>query len=141
MRASPCLLGVLALFACSAKVHAIDCLPSAAAVRQEYPNARPSWTLQAQGHEGSKCWYAATRPPSDDNQEGTAIMKPVAEPPQPAQSADKSDFHARLLSEVVPRELLPDGPASFGERFSAAYGNTGTTDYSNGVLGTINSAR
>jgi hypothetical protein len=67
-------------------------------------------------------------------------MKPVAEPSQPAPSADTSGFHARLLSEVVPRELLPDGPASFAERFSGAYNNTGTTDYSNGVLGTINSA-
>ena len=84
----------------------VDCLPSAAAVRQKYPNARPSWTLQAQGHEGSKCWYAATWPPSDDHQEGTAIMKPVAEPSQPAPSADTSDFHARLLSEAVPRELV-----------------------------------
>jgi hypothetical protein len=25
------------------------------------PGARPSWTLRAPGHEGARCWYAATR--------------------------------------------------------------------------------
>ena len=36
------------------------CLPSPSAVRQSYPQARPSWTLRVPGHEGTKCWYAAT---------------------------------------------------------------------------------
>jgi hypothetical protein len=37
------------------------CLPSASAVRENHPGAWPSWTLRAPGHEGSRCWYAATR--------------------------------------------------------------------------------
>jgi hypothetical protein len=45
----------------AASVHDSTCFPSASAVRQEYPEARPSWTLRAPGHEGTKCWYAATR--------------------------------------------------------------------------------
>ncbi len=37
------------------------CLPSASAVRQNYPGAWPSWTLRAPGHENTRCWYPATR--------------------------------------------------------------------------------
>ena len=37
------------------------CLPSASAVRKNHPGAWPSWTLRASGHEGTRCWYAATR--------------------------------------------------------------------------------
>jgi hypothetical protein len=33
------------------------CFPSASAVRRNYPEARPSWTLRAPGHEGTRCWY------------------------------------------------------------------------------------
>jgi hypothetical protein len=38
-----------------------QCLPSAEAVRQEYPGAWPSWTTQAPSHKGVKCWYPAMR--------------------------------------------------------------------------------
>src|SRR6202521_2026484 len=44
-----------------ASVPASTCFPSASAVRQERPGAWPSWTLRAPGHEGTRCWYAATR--------------------------------------------------------------------------------
>jgi hypothetical protein len=40
---------------------AFTCYPSAPAVRQDYPDAWPSWTLRAPGHEGTRCWYATTR--------------------------------------------------------------------------------
>jgi hypothetical protein len=45
----------------AAKVHVSTCFPSASAVRQETPTAWPSWTLRSPGHEGTKCWHAATR--------------------------------------------------------------------------------
>lgn len=38
-----------------------SCFPSALAVLQNHPGAWPSWTLKAPGHEGTRCWYAATR--------------------------------------------------------------------------------
>jgi hypothetical protein len=41
---------------------ASTCFPSASAVRQNYPGRWPSWTLRAPGHEGTRCWYAATKP-------------------------------------------------------------------------------
>jgi len=50
-----------ALCASFVGVHASPCLPSAPAVRQEHPGAWPSWTLRVPGHEGTKCWYPATR--------------------------------------------------------------------------------
>jgi hypothetical protein len=37
------------------------CFASASAVRQDHPEAWPSWTLRALGHEGTKCWYPTTR--------------------------------------------------------------------------------
>ena len=37
------------------------CYASASAVRQDHPEAWPSWTLRALGHEGTKCWYPTTR--------------------------------------------------------------------------------
>jgi hypothetical protein len=43
------------------------CHPSASAVKQEHPQARPSWTLHALGHEGTKCWYPATHPKEQDD--------------------------------------------------------------------------
>jgi hypothetical protein len=36
---------------------ASPCFPSASAVRRNYPEGRPSWTLRAPGHEGTRCWY------------------------------------------------------------------------------------
>jgi hypothetical protein len=43
------------------------CLPSASAVRQNHPGGWPSWTLRAPGHEGTTCWYAATRTTANDH--------------------------------------------------------------------------
>jgi hypothetical protein len=37
------------------------CYQSASAVRQNHPGGRPSWTMRAPGHEGTKCWYPATQ--------------------------------------------------------------------------------
>jgi hypothetical protein len=44
-----------------------SCFPSAFAVRQEHPQAWPSYTLRALGHEGTKCWYAGTRHAAQDH--------------------------------------------------------------------------
>ncbi len=43
------------------------CLPSASAVRQNYPGGWPSWTLRAPGHEGARCWYPARRTTAHDH--------------------------------------------------------------------------
>jgi Bacterial protein of unknown function (DUF899) len=39
-----------------------SCLPSVWAVLQKHPGGWPMWTLRAPGHEGTQCWYAASRP-------------------------------------------------------------------------------
>jgi hypothetical protein len=43
-----------------------SCLPSASAVLRNQPGVRPTWTLRTPGHEGTQCWYAATRPRASD---------------------------------------------------------------------------
>jgi hypothetical protein len=45
------------------------CYSSASEVRQEHPQAWPSWTLQAPGHEGTRCWYPGTRPTAQDHRD------------------------------------------------------------------------
>ena len=72
-----------------ASVQVTTCFPSASAVRQEYPEAWPSWTLRATGHEGTKCWRAATRATVHDHRgetiakkETVGTMEKVASPGQ-----------------------------------------------------------
>jgi hypothetical protein len=43
------------------------CFASASAVRQDHPEAWPSWTLRAPGHEGTKCWYPTARTLAHDH--------------------------------------------------------------------------
>jgi hypothetical protein len=58
----PLVIGALvASLICLTCAWADDCLSSADAVRQQHPEAWPSWTLRAPDHEGSKCWYAGKR--------------------------------------------------------------------------------
>ncbi len=51
----------------AASGHDPTCFPSASAVRQNHPGGWPSWTLRAPGHEGTRCWYAATRTTAPDH--------------------------------------------------------------------------
>jgi hypothetical protein len=54
----------------AASGHDVACFPSASAVLQNHPGVWPSWTMKAPGHEGTLCWYAATRPrPSNHRRE------------------------------------------------------------------------
>jgi hypothetical protein len=36
-----------------------SCFPSASAVIRNHPGGRPTWTMRAPGHEGTRCWYDA----------------------------------------------------------------------------------
>ena len=63
------------------------CFPSASAVRQNYPEGWPSWTLRAPGHEGTRCWYPATRTRAHDHRseimprkETVGIMEKLGSP-------------------------------------------------------------
>jgi hypothetical protein len=38
-----------------------QCLPSAEAVKQQYPGSWASWTMHAADHKGEKCWFPAMR--------------------------------------------------------------------------------
>jgi hypothetical protein len=127
------MIGLLAFVVNSADAEAVDCLSSAAAVKREYPQARPSWTLRASGHEGSKCWYGATQRTANDHQPETAITEPTLETQKAVASPQETyGFASRPLSEVVPDEAVPsalrDSPASFAERFSGAYGGSLNTE-------------
>jgi hypothetical protein len=53
------LLALAAYFHPQSLVEAATCLPSAAAVRKEQPNAWPTWTY---GPKGERCWYSGKKP-------------------------------------------------------------------------------
>ncbi len=50
---------------------ASTCFPSASAVRRNYPEERPSWTLRAAGHEGTRCWYPKKQTAPDTRRKET----------------------------------------------------------------------
>jgi hypothetical protein len=50
---------------------ASPCFPSASAVRRNYPEERPSWTLRAPGHEGTRCWYPKKQTAPDTRRKET----------------------------------------------------------------------
>jgi hypothetical protein len=54
---------------------ASPCFPSASAVRRNYPEGRPSWTLRAPGHEGSRCWYPTKQTAPDTRAKETLQTK------------------------------------------------------------------
>jgi hypothetical protein len=51
------------------------CFPSASAVRRNYPEGRPSWTLRAPGHEGTRCWYPTKQTAPDTRAKETLQTK------------------------------------------------------------------
>jgi hypothetical protein len=73
----------------AASGHDVSCFPSASAVVQNHPEGWPSWTMKARGHEGTLCWYAATRPRTSNHRreptlsEKEKVETSVSAPPAP----------------------------------------------------------
>jgi hypothetical protein len=131
---------VVCLSASLEDVSASECLSSAEAVRQEYPGAWPSWTLQAPNHKGVKCWYPATRenrahhveaPPHRNSAEQRRI-EPVVDnkspPDTPVVSANEMNtlgwnFRSRT-TRIGPAAMSDEdamAESSFNDRFAAAF--------------------
>jgi hypothetical protein len=62
--------------------HDSTCFATASEVRQSHPEAWPSWTLRSPGHQGTKCWYAATRATAHDHRGEMASQKQAVETPE-----------------------------------------------------------
>jgi hypothetical protein len=100
----------------SFQANAFVCLPSAEAVKQQYPEAWPSWTSRAPGFEGKKCWYASTRAAAHDHQK-LPTHEPVAvidEPrkPEPEVTGSATEFERARTS-------APNLGSTFEDRFLA----------------------
>jgi hypothetical protein len=91
---------VVALCASFVGVHASPCLPSAPAVRQEHPGAWPSWTLRVPGHEGVKCWYAATRTTAHNHRYEMAPNKASIETRELQSTLEGSTRNGTSLAET-----------------------------------------
>ena len=96
------LIGALALWALSASARDLTCFQSADAVRRQYPDAWPSWTLRAAGQEGRKCWYASTRASASDHKNLVAVDRVIeaAETVQP--STKRFELQREIASPPQP---------------------------------------
>ena len=83
------------LFAASGRE--TTCFPSASAVLLNYPGARPSWTLKAPGHEGTRCWFAAGPTPLAKDKGSTV------------ENQTERQGQAASLQPVVPLDPKPTG--------------------------------
>jgi hypothetical protein len=115
---------VVALCASFVDVRASPCLPSASAVRQEYPAAWPSWTMRTPGHEGEKCWYPATRASAHDHRDEIAPNDEAIETRQPQSktaAGRRSSLPASLavLGNTVDIFRPTAEEDSFADRFAA----------------------
>jgi len=116
---------LLALLVSLTDAEALSCFPSAAAVRQESPQAWPSWTLREPGHEGTKCWYASMRSTAPDHQ----IQKVQREVKrgitdtlmQSMTNGSGSSLHSATVPTDAVSPVSATSQASFDDRFSAVF--------------------
>jgi hypothetical protein len=124
----PWLIATSAMFG-SSQASAITCFSSADQVRQEAPEAWPSWTLRAPGHEGTKCWYATTRRAAHDHQ------TPVMARTDHAGTNEHFEGDSEVTGLAPPADntgaLSPVPSSSFDDRFSAVPSGTSTDSGSN----------
>jgi len=59
-RRIPFILILAAFIAMASAAHATECLSSADAVWAAHPGSHAKWRLHLPGHEGTKCWFAAS---------------------------------------------------------------------------------
>jgi hypothetical protein len=125
-RATAILLSYAAALVLSAPfAWASSCLPSASALRQEYPEAWPSWTLRASGHEGVKCWYPTARMRAHEHAIETPRVVPVdaasARYRDPSEAPAATDGVGwSLKSRATGAAPLPE-ESSFAQRFAAVF--------------------
>ena len=119
---------VAALCASFVDVRASPCLPSASAVRQEYPGAWPSWTMRTRGHEGEKCWYPATRGTAHDhrNESASAEATETGQPQSTPDARKRAALPASLavLSNATEVTTPIVEEHSFADRFAAVGGDS-----------------
>jgi hypothetical protein len=87
------------------ELEASACFASAAAVRQEYPDAWPSWTLRAADHNGVKCWFPASR------ENHSRSIEPASSSQAAERRRSDPDAPAVASSAVAPGEGMPDDDA------------------------------
>jgi hypothetical protein len=101
--------------------HDSSCFPSASAVRQNDPGAWPSWTLRAPGHEGTRCWYAATRTMAEAEARGITVGSRA----EPEVQTASSQSRVRLDIKSTESEIEARPPQTLPERGRQLFAATG----------------
>lgn len=125
-----------ALLASLADTRASACLPSASAVKEAYPWARPHWRMWSRNGDEAKCWHPGTHAGAHRNRFRTAHHRGLIAAPMPAvadvdRASDRSLLTARgETSGTGPSLQVPAAPASpaaeagqssFADRFAAVF--------------------
>jgi hypothetical protein len=87
-----------------------QCLSSAEAVRQEFPGAWPSWTMQAANHKGTKCWFPATR----ENRAHHIESRVETPPPPRKNTVEQRRVEPDIKSDAAEDALLAAANAMSG---------------------------
>ena len=100
-----------------------QCLPSAEAVRQQYPGSWASWTTHARNHKGEKCWFPAMRENHSRHIE-TVLHKAAQTLMRKDAQRQHHEEAARQHDEPVASEKAPQGgmPVVFAAQMTAELG-------------------
>lgn len=113
-----------------------SCLPSAAAVKSEYPGTWPRWTYRTHNRDGVKCWYPGTQVAAHKHQSkmvhhrdpGThskAVAASIDNSPNWSAPTPLRETNGAGWSAPAPAIAVDDAPAaeqsSFVERFSPVF--------------------
>jgi hypothetical protein len=77
-----------------------QCLPSAEAVKQQYPGSWASWTTHAANHKGEKCWFPASRENHSQHIEGA--LRRAAQTLMHKHQQGESDASKKAAAEEKP---------------------------------------
>jgi hypothetical protein len=81
---------LLAVFVGVSRSQALDCLPTADAVKQQYPGSWPSWTSRAPGHAAERCWYPASRTTAHQHPKWTQAPVAARKAAEPLESPEET---------------------------------------------------
>jgi hypothetical protein len=131
----PCCASSLAL-ASLAATGASSCLPSAAAVKDGYPWARPHWRIWHRTGGGAKCWHPGAHAAVHSHRSRFVHHRNLILVPKPVAAGIESTSNRSLSAALrettgtgssLPARVAPNGSAteagqsSFADRFAAVF--------------------
>jgi hypothetical protein len=87
-----------------------QCLPSAEAVRQQYPGSWPSWTAHSANHKGQRCWFPVMR---ESHAHHAETMLRRAAQNLMRREEQRQERESAALNEVASEKATAESSAAF----------------------------